>query len=106
MVGGIVVETLDVTSRDLVWINVKDQKYGDTCALYVERTDQSLRVAPGDCVWWQGRTAYWTPSQFLGHTEAQKQGYYGVRYDIALKRLGYSGAKHPAQALFDPEATE
>ena len=101
MVGGIVIETLDCGSR--VWVNCKERHYSDTCAIYVERNDKSLTIKKGDSLWWQGGNAYWTPEEnrTIEPEDGSSTPGAGTRYDIAIPRLGYSGVKHPGQALIE-----
>lgn len=51
MVGGVVIEIIDVKDKNRVWVNCKEKHYSDTCAIYVERNNDSLKIAPGDTVW-------------------------------------------------------
>ena len=83
MIGGTVIETIDAGDR--VWINCRDDAHkGDNCAINVVRNVDALVVCPGDSVWWQSRNAYWTPQNNAK----------GI-YDIAIPRIGYSGAARP-----------
>ncbi len=83
MVGGTVIETIDAGNR--VWINCRDDHYsGDLCAICVERNIDALVVCVGDVVWWHGKNAYWTP-------QGSMKGF----GDIAIPRIGYSGARRP-----------
>lgn len=91
MVGGTVIEVIITLSR--VWINCRDTHYGDECAIYVERTDKSRSVSPGDSIWWQGDSAYWGPKVFKKMPEQDKRA--GIHYDIELKRIGNSGVSRP-----------
>lgn len=98
MVGGEVREVLKLEDR--VWVNVEDPTYpGDYCALYVEKTPEAERLKAGDGLWWQGRNAFWNPLELRGKADLNQPA--GVDYDIAIPRIGYSGAKHPAQALVE-----
>lgn len=106
MVGGIVKETL--TMGDRIWVNVEHvtDTYRDECAIYVVQDETSLRIRPGDALWWQGRDAMWTPkenrAEECGHIEhVTCKARAGVDYDIAIPRIGYSGVRHPAQALIE-----
>lgn len=102
MIGGTVVATLDCETR--VWINVRDDAYPKShCAIYVERNQQSLAVASGDCVWWQGGYAYWTPKQ---RSQDEKKGHCGIRCDIQIRKLGCSGDHHPGRALIENAYSE
>lgn len=97
MVGGIVVETIDVPDPGLnddpdslgfgtpreprVWINCRDD-HGDECAIYVARTPEARSVSEGDSVWWQGTGAFWTPR-------------HRAFTDRRLRRIGFSGVSRP-----------
>ena len=97
MVGGEVIEVAIL--KDRVFIDCRDRTYErDTCAIYVERSPNALRVRPGDMVWWQGYRAFWTPkANRLTDEESKKKGHKaGVDYEIELIRIGYSGVDRPA----------
>lgn len=95
MVGGTVIEVLVMANR--VYINCQDREYGGECAIFVERNGNSEQIRRGDCVWWQGRYALWTPWANEGKPWLQC----GVDFDIQIPRIGYSGVPHPAQGLVD-----
>lgn len=97
MVGGTVIETLVVPATiendpesanfgrerpACVWIDVQDDRGRETCAIYVECTNESRSVSVGDVIWWQGRTAYWTPKS-------------GAFKERELRRRGFSGVGRP-----------
>lgn len=84
-VGGRVVET--IVLEDRVWVNTEEPASGDLCAIYVERTPESRTIGEGDSLWWQGRTAYWTPTNRAFE-------------DMELERIGFSGVSRP-----EPEPT-
>jgi hypothetical protein len=95
MIGGTIITTLDCGNK--VWVNVKsnicyrptcrgEKCIHDQCALYVERNKDSLEIQIGDTIWWHGKYAFWTNQD---HTE------------VAIPRIGYSGAKHPAQDMME-----
>ena len=98
MVGGNVKEVL--VGTDKVWINCQD-KYGDTCAIYVRRDVKSELVTPGDSVWWHGIWAMWTPKSRKGTPTCNHRGHdnckskCGIDYDIKLIRVGFSGVSRP-----------
>lgn len=81
MVGGKVIET--IVQGDLVWLKCRDLNHPrQTCAIYVERSEDAESVQVGDSLWWQGRYAYWTPAS-------------RVAEDHPLPRVGYSGNLRP-----------
>lgn len=88
MVGGVVVEVVDC--GDKVWINCRDRTYPkDFCAIYVEASPEARCVAPGDSVWWQGRSAMWTAKGRDGKAIGKP--------DTVLRRIGYSGVPYPVE---------
>lgn len=99
MVGGIVIEVVDLATK--VYINVADRPYSklEECAIYVERNVDSERIEIGDAVWWQGGFAMWTPQgSRVGGEKAEKRGLKcGKDYDIKIPRIGYSGVNHPSR---------
>lgn len=105
MVGGIVIETLVVPAlveNDVecaafgkeraarVWVNVRDTRGRETCAIYVEHTNESRSISIGDRVWWQGGFAFWTPRHLAFH-------------DKPLRRLGCSGVTRPRLTKEPPQ---
>lgn len=107
MIGGRVIEVAEVPDRpDVLFVDVADRPYRtvETCAIYVERNEQSLQIEVGDTVWWHGRLAMWTPQSNIGyhlHDDAQQ----GVDFDIKIPRIGYSGVQHPSRCRDNvPEA--
>jgi hypothetical protein len=86
MVGGIVIEV--VFLEDEVFVDCMDSFYSDTCAIMVKRDEKSEKIDIGDQIWWQGRNAYWTPQKLYNGRGPVT----GVSCDIALIRIGYSGA--------------
>ncbi len=94
MVGGIVIECSESSRRpELVFVDVRGTgcEIGSTCGIYVEKNPNSLAIEFGDSIWWQSRTAYWTP-RLPGNA---KCGTNDVMRDIPIPRIGYSGVKHP-----------
>ena len=93
MIGGNVIET--IVQPDRVWINCQD-RYGQTCAIYVTNTAKARCVSEGDLLWWQGPQARWTPAcnrkPACGHKTC---GRAGIDYDIRLERIGCSGVARP-----------
>jgi hypothetical protein len=81
MVGGIVIEVIILP--DKVYVDCRDARYRDTCAIHVVRNQDSETIEFGDRLWWQERWAYWTP--------ADKN-----RVDVKIPRVGYSGVLHPS----------
>lgn len=91
MIGGNVIEIIDVPERGRVWVNCKDE-YNNTCAIYVDRNDEnSLKIYKGDMIWWQGGYAYWTPSGYISGSG----GICGKDYEVKIPRIGYSGVSRP-----------
>lgn len=83
-VGGRVVEVVQV-SPDKWWINTDDAKpprLPNLCAVYVN--PEGREIKPGDSLWWQGRTCYWTP----------RDRPFGA-FDIPLRKIGFSGVSRP-----------
>lgn len=83
-VGGKVVEVIAVEPRK-VWVNTDDAKpprLPNLCAIYVDPEDYEIR--PGDSLWWQSGTAYWTPQERP----------FGA-FDIPLRKIGHSGVSRP-----------
>jgi hypothetical protein len=85
MIGGIVIEVAELADR--VFVDVRDRRRKDTCAIYVEKDENSKRVRIGDTIWWQGGYAMWTPASV-------RDGEKG-RSDIKINRIGYSGVALP-----------
>lgn len=89
MVGGVVITTIE--SGDKIYVNCKEvlspnsRRKPETCAIYVVRNADSEQIRPGDNIWWQGRSAMWTPAdrRFV---------------DKQIARASYSGVKPPAFA--------
>ena len=113
MVGGQVIEVCDhPEDRNRIYVNVADRPYKrlKECAIYVERNEDSERIQIGDSLWWQGRSAFWTPQDNrVSDEEADGRGFRcGVDYDIQIPRVGYSGVNYPvgsvscfARSIFD-----
>lgn len=99
MIGGTVVEVIELADR--VWVNVVEDREGsDThCAVYVEKNDKSAIIKPGDALWWQSGSAMWTPyanrGSVRGPAAPVQRG--GVDYDIRIPRIGFSGVKRPVE---------
>lgn len=85
MVGGTVVETITVEEKGKIWINCKDDKTKENCAIYVEDCAAARCIEPEDSVWWQADKAYWSP-----RSRAFR--------DYELKRIGTSGVRRPSKA--------
>ncbi len=86
MVGGIVIEAAERDGK--IFVDCRDRQYSDTCAIWVEKNDDSVLIRIGDTVWWQGDWAMWTPCglEFIGVRQ-------GVDFDIRIPRIGYSGVE-------------
>lgn len=97
MVGGTVIEVVDLATK--VYVNCAERPHGkiNECAIYVELNAQSDQIEIGDSVWWQGGFAMWTPqSNRVSDEEAKRRGLKcGKDYDIKIPRLGCSGVNHP-----------
>lgn len=78
MVGGIVIEVAWRADDDRVFVDCRDKRYRDTCAIYVERNPDSEQIEVGDRIWWQGGLAFWTPSD-------------ESRVEVQIPRRGCSG---------------
>lgn len=91
MVGGQVLEIVD--NHNKLWINVWARPYKkiEECAIFVEKTPESEKIAPGDQLWWQGSKAMWTPR--INRTKGGTKS--GVDYDIVIPRIGFSGVSRP-----------
>lgn len=76
MVGGIVIEV--VWLEDKVFVDCQDTRYKDTCAIYIERNEDSEQIEVGDRIWWQGGFAMWTPADCS-------------RVEVRIPRRGFSG---------------
>jgi hypothetical protein len=98
MIGGTVTETVIVGDR--LWVGCEEDTSTSKCGIYVERNQKSERIKPGDCIWWQGGFAMWTPYDNRGKSqeEAQSLGFKcGKDYDIKIPRIGFSGVSRPQQ---------
>lgn len=84
MIGGKVIEVIDLPERNKVWVNTRHNEE-DQLAIYVKRDVDSQYIRVGDSLWWQGPNAYWTSAHF---TPA-----WGV--DIRIPRIGCCGAPRP-----------
>lgn len=93
MVGGIVIETIELEDR--IWINCSDRR-GQTCAIYVCKSAKSRCVSEGDSIWWHGPFALWTPAFNRGKPSKEIRA--NRDYDIKLDRLGCSGVSRPLKS--------
>lgn len=93
MVGGTVIEVVDLATK--VYVNVADRPYSkrEECAIYVERNADSEKIQIGDALWWQGDVAMWTPQE--NRLAGMRDLKCGVDYDIQIPRRGYSGVSQP-----------
>lgn len=85
-VGGKVVEVVTVSAAK-VWVNTDDAKpprLPNLCAVYVDPDGHEIR--PGDSLWWQSGTCYWTPQERP----------FGA-FDIPLRKIGFSGVHRPQE---------
>lgn len=105
MVGGNVIEVCNVPGRpDVLFVDVADRAGGpesriQTCAVYVERNENSERIQIGDSLWWQCGFCMWTPQanrlEVCNHEHHYSCQRCGVDYDIKIPKIGYSGVSHP-----------
>lgn len=94
MVGGIVIEVSELRLRpEVIFVDTHDTKYKQTCAILVEKNETSLKIEPGDSVWWQCGKAYWTPKANINKDISKLKCH--VDYDIEIRKVGYSGLSHP-----------
>ena len=86
MVGGTVIEnilsTCQESGRHRRRLLCVDRRNSDECAVFADAED-AADVAPGDRIWWQGRSIYWTRD--------------GVFTERAIRKVGFS---------FDPRNTD
>lgn len=86
MIGGVVIEACDVPDRGdgirRIYVECKDMTYGDVGGVHVEKSADADQIQPGDSVWWQGRTVFWTPQD-------------RSRVEVELIRVGTCGMRHP-----------
>lgn len=90
MVGGTVLEV--VRGADKTWVNTVEshERRSGQCAIYVVNGELTNKIKPGDSLWWQAGYARWTPFEYK-----QGSGKSGADYDIAIKRIGFSGVSRP-----------
>lgn len=83
-IGGTVTDTVNCGEK--VWINTEEKPGYSPCAIYVENTAAARCVQPGDIVWWQSGTAYWTTAnkKIVEHK---------------LKKVGFSGIETPKRQV-------
>lgn len=91
MVGGRVIGVARGKDGTLLHVRGSGSEGNDTCSVRcVERrcdTGRAVAVSVGDQVWWQGRCVYWTPAGV--ESDGDVKGC-GVRWDIAMPKVGYS----------------
>lgn len=91
-VGGIVVDVVKVDEHK-VWVSTVErhefarpltleQLQKRQVAVYCDPLGENIQ--PGDSLWWQGRSCYYTP-------RVAPDG----RSDVELPKIGYSGVPHP-----------
>lgn len=82
--GGVtMLHVLDTRSTDQVCVDVREERVG---------SGDSIEIAIGDSVWWQGDMVLWTPSY-----SAERRC--GDDFDIPLPKVGYTYAS--SHALFE-----
>ena len=73
-VGGMVVKVEQTDRQGVVCVHTKEREYRDVTAVHVKADGNEIQ--PGDKLWWQAGTCYWTrPGQFV---------------EVPLKKVGYS----------------
>lgn len=105
MVGGVVIEVAEVPDRPtILFVDCVERRSAgskpQTCAIFVEKNENSLQIQIGDSLWWQGRLAMWTPYKIAQATAKLKQG---VDFDVQIPRVGYSGVTHPSRKQLEQE---
>ena len=86
MVGGTIVEV--ILQSDRFWLNCRDfTTHSYECAIFTEKPDW-FKPKVGDRLWWQGRSAMWTPYDG-GEPEGPE--------DLRIPRIGYSGVLRPQE---------
>lgn len=63
MQHGRVIDTLDHGSAVSVLVVGMDEDRGERVTLYLERSNESRSVSPGDRLRWQGMFVWWTPKK-------------------------------------------
>lgn len=102
-VGGIVVDVVPVNPQK-VWVGTVEphefkrplsleQLRRCIVAVYCDPCGENIQ--PGDSLWWQGRSCYYTP-------RVVPDG----RSDVELPKIGYSGVRHPDEVLSEGAATK
>lgn len=78
MVGGTVIEnqvsTCAETGRIRRRIWCVDRRYNDECAVFAD-AEEAEDVQPGDRIWWQGGSIYWTRDGAFVEREIRKIGF-------------------------------
>jgi hypothetical protein len=102
MNGGTVIEVADIPSMaSVVFVDCayrpRGHKQLDTCAILLQRCEDSERVKIGDYLWWQGDIAMWTPIENVDN----RLGIAGIDFDIRIPRVGCSGIEHPSRMKSD-----
>lgn len=91
MIGGIVIGLVRREDGALLHVQDRPPHQYDCCSVRVEekRVDDGapVQINLGDEVWWQCGNVYWTPSGV--RSQGDPQGC-GKRWDVALKKIGYS----------------
>jgi len=71
----------------------------DRLAVNVPDNEETRRIQPGDSMWWQSDSCYWTP-----RANRAGLGRSGIDYDLRIKRIGYSYRPTPEDANNRKEA--
>lgn len=73
MVGGTVIENI-LAGADKRRLWCVDRRHGDECAVFAGAAE-AADVRPGDRIWWQGRSIYWTRDGAFTDREIRKVGF-------------------------------
>jgi hypothetical protein len=92
MVGGYVIETV-LKDNGKIWINCQSNySSNQTCAVYVPESEEAYLISPGDSIWWQGGSVYWTAKK-TSDPDSETVG----RKEVELKKKSGSGVSRPPE---------
>lgn len=82
MVGGFIVQILDV--GEVLWVNCQGtgSEQRERCAVYCSKTPEAEHMKLGDSFWWQSGYCYWTPAD-------------RSQVDVAIPKRSGSGVRRP-----------